>query len=208
MGKVKKRKLFAPSNGPDCVILNWAEHPEEDLKYYAEAFHNMAKKLASQYKDEWPLSSFEACPIVYLYRHSFELYLKATLVYGNELLLWRNKKAIDLNNVIGAKSSHILMNYIPDLVKVFKEAGWKWDWEIDGFRSRKEFTDIVKEFDKYDVKSFTFRYPMDKNRKYTLPKHFSFGMVNFMSLMDHMLKVLHSAICGLEQIVDSERQAR
>jgi hypothetical protein len=55
MATSKTRKLFVPSKGHDCVILNWTGHPEEHLKFYAEAFHNMAKKLASQYEDEWPL---------------------------------------------------------------------------------------------------------------------------------------------------------
>ncbi|MEA1866935.1 MAG: hypothetical protein U9N19_02370 [Thermodesulfobacteriota bacterium] len=96
----KTQKLFVPSKGPDCVILNWTGHPEQNLKFYAEAFHNIAKRLASQYKDEWPLSSFEACPIVYLYRHAFELYLKAVIVYGNELLQYRGYRGTFVPSVL------------------------------------------------------------------------------------------------------------
>jgi hypothetical protein len=81
--------------------------PEEHLKFYAEAFHSTGKKLASQYEDEWPLSSFEAYPIVYLYRHAFELYLKVVLVYGNELLQWRRKAAINLDKVIGNEAKGV-----------------------------------------------------------------------------------------------------
>jgi hypothetical protein len=207
MAKSKTRKLFLPSKGPDRVLLNWTGHPEEHLKFYAEAFHDAGKKLASQYKDEWPPSSFDACVIVYLYRHAFELYLKTVLVYGNELLQWRRKAPINLDKVIGKDSAHVLTSFVPDLERVFQEAGWMWDMGIDGFRSRKEFTDIIAEFDEYDKNSFAFRYPMNKNGTYALPKNFSFGMEKFMSLMDFLLDAIHGAICALEQIVDDERQA-
>jgi hypothetical protein len=203
----KTRKLFIPSSGPDRVVLNWTGSPEEQLEFYAEAFHCAGKKLASQYEDEWPLSSFEACAITYLYRHAFELYLKAVLVYGCDLLLWRGESPIDLDNVIGKNSTHDLTKLIPHLERVFQEAGWAWDMGIDGFRSRKEFTSIIAEFDKYDKNSFAFRYPMDKKQKAALDKNFSFGMVHFMSLMDPLLDALHGATVGLKQIVDDERQA-
>ena len=203
----KARKLFVPSKGPDRVLLNWMGRPEEHLTFYAEAFHSTGKKLASQYEHEWPPSSFEACAVVYLYRHAFELYLKAALVYGNGLLQWRGKAAIDLDKVIGKGSTHILTSLVPDLERVFQEAGWTWDMGIDGFRSRKEFTDIVAEFDKYDKKSFAFRYPMNREQTAALPRNFSFGMANFMSLMDPLLEAVHGAICGLKQIIDDEGQA-
>jgi hypothetical protein len=207
MSRSKTRKLFIPSKGSDRVLLNWVGQPEEHLKFYAEAFHNTGKKLAAQYKDEWPLSSFEACPIVYLYRHAFELYLKAVLVYGNELLQWRGKAPINLEKVIGKESTHFLARLIPELERVFQEAGWMWDMGIDGFRSRKDFTDIIAEFDEYDENSFAFRYPMNKKQTAALPKNFSFGMAHFMSLMDLLLEALYGVICGLEQIVDDERRA-
>lgn len=203
----KTQKLFVPSSGPDRVVLNWTGSPEEQLKFYAEAFHGAGKKLASQYEDEWPLSSFEACVIIYLYRHAFELYLKAVLVNGCDLLLWRGKPPIDLDKVIGEDSRHILTDFVPDLERVFQEAGWGWDMGIDGFRSRKNFTGIIAEFDKHDRRSFAFRYSMDKKRRAALPRHFSFGMVNFVSLMDPLLEALHGATDGLKQIVDDERQA-
>jgi hypothetical protein len=205
MARNKIRELFVPSIGPDRVVLNWTGSPEEQLKFYAEAFHRAGKKLASQYEDEWPLSSFEACAITYLYRHSFELYLKAVLVYGCDLLLTRGKSPIDLQKVIGKTSTHILTQFVPDLERVFQEAGWAWDMCIDGFRSRKEFTSIIAEFDKYDKNSFAFRYPMDKKQRATLPKNFSFGMEHFTSLMDRLIESLHGATDGLKQIVDDER---
>jgi hypothetical protein len=190
------------------VLLNWVGPPEEHLTFYAEAFHKAGGTLASQYRNHWPPSSFEACAIVYLYRHALEFYLKAVLVYGSDLLQWRGRVPIDLDKVIGKSSTHVLSNLIPEIGRVFGEAGWgNWDMGIDPFRSRKAFEDIIAEFDRYDKKSFAFRYPMGRKQTASLPRNFSFGMANFIAVMDPFLEALQGAIEGLKQIVDDEQQA-
>jgi hypothetical protein len=73
---------FISNPGPHNSVLNRHNIPVMDLFLYARSFHTAAKKLAGALEhDSGPLTDFNACPVVFMYRHAVELHLKA-LVLG------------------------------------------------------------------------------------------------------------------------------
>jgi hypothetical protein len=61
---------------PHNTILNLHNVQERDLWLYARSFHSAAKKLAGALQlDAGELSEFDACPVVFVYRHALELHL-------------------------------------------------------------------------------------------------------------------------------------
>jgi hypothetical protein len=53
----------------------------KDLFLYARSFHLAAKKLAASFQpDANALAEFDACPVVFMYRHAIELHLKAIVL--------------------------------------------------------------------------------------------------------------------------------
>jgi hypothetical protein len=66
---------------PHKGVLNWRKVPERDLWLYARSFHKAAKKLAGALElDAGPATYFDACPVVFMYRHAVELHLKAVVL--------------------------------------------------------------------------------------------------------------------------------
>ena len=78
--------------------------------------------------------------------------------------------------------------------------------EVEGLRSREQFREILNELDRVDQRSFSFRYPIDKDGKALLPVHFSFSIATFTSRMDSLLEILDGTVTGVEQAFDNEAE--
>ncbi len=76
----KASVLFLPGQPLDNIVLNWLGEPNEELDVYAHAFHEAARKLFQNFGKLVVPPNVQALPIVFLYRHAFELYLKATIL--------------------------------------------------------------------------------------------------------------------------------
>src|SRR5207248_1310375 len=108
MDSLKKKRLFVDNGKPHgTVVLNWHGTPEGEFTYFAEAFHNLAKEsvLNLRSNDHFglhgiPWEDFRAYPIVFLYRHSLELYMKAVLLVGSPMLQLRGEPGIDRTKLL------------------------------------------------------------------------------------------------------------
>ena len=81
----KRNKLFIDSGGRSDVVLNWYGQAIEKLESYAKAYHSSARLLIEKSSDD-ELRDISACPVVFLYRLSLELYMKAILILGSKIL--------------------------------------------------------------------------------------------------------------------------
>ena len=85
--KVRKEKLWGRFLSRERfhgnVVLNFMLFPKGELAAYGRSYHEAAQHLvkrmaASHYRDP------DACPIVFLYRHAVELYLKSIIPLGKQ----------------------------------------------------------------------------------------------------------------------------
>jgi hypothetical protein len=77
----KTNNLFVETGYGSDVVLNWYGHSIEKLDLYAEAYHAAAKVIVEKASAE-QLRDIGSTTIVFLYRHSLELWLKAILISG------------------------------------------------------------------------------------------------------------------------------
>ena len=166
MKKPKKRLFVDTKQSHGTVVLNWVGTPEREFKFYGEAFHETGKALVGQLKNDprfglhgSPPDSFKALPIVYMYRHATELYLKGIILAGAGVLPLRGKRELDLKAVL---ITHSLLQLLQDVERIFEAFGWDWDFELRGFRSLADFRSVISELQSVDAQSYAFRYPTQK----------------------------------------------
>jgi hypothetical protein len=70
-----------------------------DLWLHARSFHRAAKKLATAFEPHAnPLTEFNVCPVVFMYRHALELHLKAIILGEGGNFLATLSIPLDVNN--------------------------------------------------------------------------------------------------------------
>lgn len=161
--------------------------PADEFGLYAEAFHKAAQQLTEVLSHDPAYDPLDACPIVFLYRHSTELYLKGVLRAGESLLrLSGEKPTFDASNLM----SHPLRPLLGPLEELFAAMGWS--------ESYKEVASFIEPLDKLDSNSFAFRYPVDKKNVGTLPESFVFNVLSFARAADSCLEMLYNALHSID----------
>jgi len=204
-----KKRLFGMTGNHGAVVLNWVGTPEREYKWYGEAFHEAGKALVDQLKQEnnpqfgldgFPPDSFKALPIVYLYRHAMELYLKGIILLGGAILPLRGQTGIDREAVF---DTHVLQRILQDVERIFAAFGWGWDFELNGFRSLADFRSVIGQLDA--VKSDAWRYPTLKDGETaSLKRHFRFNLFEFCETLDPVYSVLDGAAYGAHEELQLE----
>jgi hypothetical protein len=208
----KKRKLFVDDGQPHgTVILNWHGTPEGEFTYFAESFRVLAQESVAKLKENVhfglhgiPLEDFKAYPVIFLYRHALELYMKAVLLVGSDMLCLRGNAAINRERVL---KTHNLDELRQDLERVFDVYGWNWDLGSPHFRSVKDLRLIIGEFHGIDAGSYAFRYPVDTNGSASLEQDFRFNVFRFCSILDELFPTLEGAVIGAHEVYQNTIQA-
>jgi hypothetical protein len=207
----KKRKLFVDDGRPHgTVILNWHGTPEGEFTCFAESFRVLAQESVVKLKENprfglhgIPLEDFKAYPVIYLYRHALELYMKAVLLIGSDMLSLRGKAAINREVVL---KTHNLDELRQELERVFEVYGWKWDLGSPHFRSVKDLRSIIGELHVIDAGSYAFRYPVDTKGAASLEQDFRFNVFRFCSILDELFPTLEGAVIGAHEVYQNTIQ--
>ena len=169
------------------VVLNFTRFPRGEFAAYGRSYHEAANGLVTSmgsrhYRDP------DACPIVFLYRHAVELYLKAIVHWGNMLLRINSRSVVAHKNIFQEHRLGVLLKSVTPILKLRKQLdGWG-DSHFDSFRDVEK---IIGELEQYDPRSYSFRYPVDTSgQKATLPHHLGFNVIAFGEKFDHLLQVL------------------
>lgn len=177
------------------VVLNFTSYPKGDLGSYAHAYQQAANSLVEVFRGKPYYSDAEACPIVFLYRHSIELYLKEIVLWGAGLVHLQTGDALDVDGLFRRHEFELLL---PHVKRVFEVAGWLNSREAaPKYGTFAEIESVIMEFDKIDPQSFAFRYPIDKKGDAPLPEQFHFNVVKLGEEMDQLLRMLYGASTGV-----------
>ena len=195
--KFEGKSLFVPNDDLSDVVLNWYGDAIEKLEPYAKAYHSAAR-LLMQTSSEEELRDIGACPVVFLYRMALELYLKAILISGSNIL--RLDGASKTAEQI-LKLGHNLQGLLDEFRALCDELDWEWDAQ------HKMVAQMVMEFDKFDPGSFCFRYPVTKSGDSALEQGFRFNLKTFCVRMDEVLECLDRIDCGLAGLLDEAQEA-
>ena len=187
--------FFELSRPHGNVVFNFRGRAINDLSAFAAGYHEAGKTLVSKMESAAGYRDYEGYPILFLYRHALELYLKAIVYRGAQLLgLISDEK----RNTEKLLTSHKLTQLLPTIEAIFRVAEWEWDFELIGLRSFDDFADLIKEIEKIDPQSYCFRYPVDTTGEAALPQHIVVNVVTFGKKMDSVLELLSGAVTGLQ----------
>jgi len=190
-------KLFVASGDLSDVVLNWYGDSIDKLDIYAESYRSAAQALVERLTDD-QLRDIGACPVVFLYRVSLELFLKAILISGAKLLQ-QHGEPLEIEGILN--KDHNLSELWNELKRLYQKLGWKWDAEVDVFGR------LVREFQHKDPKASYFRYPVKKDGEAALDRNFSFELRNFCERMETLLEFLDGMECGLAGLLDEKQEA-
>ena len=158
---------------------------------YLEGYRLAADTLVDHVKETGRSQDYLVYPIVFLYRHYFELLLKLIIADGRELL----------DNKRGFPTHHRLIDLWNEAKGLTRRT-----WKTHDPPEMGEVDHVIAEFVKLDPEGESFRYPVKKDGKNTLPQ---IKLINLRQLSDSLKGVsefldgVHSGISGY---LDHERQ--
>lgn len=201
-GKLWKR-YFSKDRFHGNVVLNFMRFPKGELAAYGRAYHEAAQHLvkhmeACHYRDP------DACPIVFLYRHAVELYLKALIHWGNGLLQLNNKPIVPHKNIFTEHLLGVLLTNVKPILKFRKALDNYGDPEFGSFRDVEK---VIKELEEFDPGSYSFRYPITTKGQDALPHHFLFNVITFGEKFDRLLRILDGMATMLYEDFQSQAEA-
>jgi hypothetical protein len=199
-----KRSLFQADRSYGNIVLNFQHAADSEFGVYARAFHTAGKALFEQMFDRASYNDLEGCPIIFLYRHALELYLKAIVLHGNVIMQINGKTLLTNRSLL---QKHTVLPFFPLLKQTFDAVGWTWDVDIEGLQTFEEVEALLRDFETVDIGSYTFRYPIDTKGNPSVPHHFMVHMPTFCKRMNALLESLEAALMGLEVTEDRMLEA-
>lgn len=146
---------FYDEIGGKNFVISFTKDPRNDFGVFAEGYSHAASTLAEGLLSRTGFPDFDAYPVVFLYRHSLELYLKNIIYKAALLMAFKHMGDIDAKlynthdlTVLSEKAAKILQRLFPD------------DASLRQFS--EETVKISSEFSDIDASSFAYRYPVDK----------------------------------------------
>jgi hypothetical protein len=178
------------------VVLNFMGSSKTEFGPYGGAFWRAGRLLAKSLVAKRGYNDLDALPIVSLYKHALELYMKAIVRRGRSVLSIEGKK---LKVRSGALVRHELRRLLKPIREIFTQMGWTWTIDMEGVKSFEDFEALVRDIDRLgDV----WRYPVDKEDKDFVSRHFGFNVLEFAEKMEAALSLLYGASECLEELWD------
>lgn len=203
MKQTNRLTLFRPGKTMHGnVVLNFVGSPKTEFRVYASAYRRAGRSLAVSLAAKGGYRDLDACPIVFLYRHALELYLKAIVRRGQDLVSLAGKK---LPITPGAlERRHDLSPLLKPIRYIFRHLGWTWNTEVEGVRTLEDLKKFLREIDQLDSGSYTFRYPVDTKGKSSVSRHFCFNVLEFAKQVEGALGLLEGTADNLEEEWDQQ----
>ena len=154
--------------------------PRDDFGTFAKGYRIAADIVTEKLMKSKHLSDYEAYPIVFIYRHAFELHLKNIIYQAAKLFAFRRMESIDAK----LYNFHDLYT-LSDLAQKAMLRGFPKDLELKNLMD--DVTLTANEFAQIDPDSYSYRYPINKQGGFsTKPKQ----IVNLESFANHMSELL------------------
>lgn len=172
-------------------VISFTRDPRNDFGVFAEGYFHAASKLAEDLLSRTGFPDFDAYPVVFLYRHSLELYLKNVIYKSALLMAFKRLDDIDAklyNNhdliMLSGKATVILRRLFPH-----DEGLQRFSDTV--LRVSSEFSDI-------DANSFAYRYPIDRQGNPSTRPHQVVNLETLSRTMNDLLEGLDTLDFGLE----------
>ncbi len=192
-------RALGPNDFEHGWSLYFSNEPTGEFGYYGSGFLEAARVLKRSFSRRRGRRQIEIVPVLFLYRHSIELLLKAVVLSGNRLMQQRGGGR-DEQEIFAdfRRSRHRLMPLLDSIKRVFDYAHWEWYWPGSTVESFDDVRGVIKELDALDPDSFNFRYPTDIRGKRAISQDQSIGRQTILAIFDDLAEALDTALFGLD----------
>ncbi len=179
------------SYGGGNFVVSFTANPRRDFGVFARGYSRAASMLAQVLLSKPGFPDYEAYPIVFLYRHSLELYLK-NLIYKSGLLsAFRRMDDIDgilrpihRLDTLADIATKVLRTLFPDMDEVQQLA--------------RQISNISYEFSQLDPDSYSYRYPTNTRGGAAARRHQTMSLRALSTSMDALLQHMEALDFGLD----------
>ncbi len=176
--------FFDSSDSQNNFVVSFRENLQNDFGIWAKGYLHSAQLVAENLLARSHFADYEAYPVVFLYRHAFELYLK-DFYYKSYLFA---KGRFELDNLQSFVHRHKLVPLARYFLKVCQII-------FPGDKPLNELANKVVSYaidiEELDSDSYAFRYPIDKK---------GFLSTNWHQIIN--LKKFHQSMYGLLRDLD------
>jgi len=178
----------APVGAHGNALLNWRPNSAAEIATYAWSYRGAAANLISSYRgNETGTIDERALPILFLYRHAFELYLKALVYRAAVVSIAEEELVLALPRLWREHSLVRLLEMSFPLLR--SRYLFMWDDELE-----EKIARVAKGLDEVDSGSYAFRYPVTSKGQPSLPTHMLTNIFVFSEILENVLDDL-SEIC-------------
>ncbi len=172
------------------IVSSFSANPKYDFGIYAKGYHKAAKLLSDKFLSQNGFGDYEGYPIVFLYRHAFELDLKNIIYWGARLSNFKNQENLD-NKLY---NHHLLV----DLAKLSSDILTRL------FKNDEALGDVIKnilviaeQYSVLDKNSFSYRYPISRDGTYSTDKNQIVNITSLTNCMEDLLDSIEAINFGL-----------
>lgn len=176
-------RFFCPeSHAFGNALINWTGRPVQDLVAYAESYRSAACRLVHAHRElRFNTLDHQALPILFLYRHSFELFLKAIVYYSATLSISDSEIGVALPRLW---REHSLVRLHAMALPVLQEPHHSL---LDAKQLGQNLCELAIAIDAVDNGSYSFRYPVTSSGTSSLPSHFLTNIFSFSEAVESLL---------------------
>jgi hypothetical protein len=180
-------------------VTSFASDPKDDLGIFARGYFQAARTLADHLMSKPGFADYEAYPIVFLYRHSMELFLKGIIYRAAVLSEWEGIE--DIESCL--RNTHRLVPICRECLKALR----KLFHDDEGLMSvLPEIQDIACELETIDQHSFSYRYPIDRNGRASTENHQVVNLGLLSNSMNRALDTLDTIHFGINMEIGTREE--
>ena len=197
--------------GPFCepgrvhgnIIVNWRSHPIRDVVAFATGYKNAALELVASLERAHGYPDHRGYPILFLFRHSLELYLKALTYRAAQLYMLETELDMALPRLWKEHSLPRLLETVRPILAALDPNG------VRGYRRvPEEVAEVIDAIDRLDPASYAFRYPVTSTGEAVLPHHLVVNVLVFGEMVQPVLDWLDGACTCLDEAFQITAEAK
>ncbi len=136
--------------------MDWRNLPDYDYFLYARSFHAAARKFARAiHLDAGPVSEFDLCPVLSMYRRAVELHLKVMILGKGGNFLTRRPDELSVQK---SRSLSWLAQFVTQIITVLK---WECEFQCEGIHNLADFKRLIGDLNGIDPEFEAFRVPVN-----------------------------------------------
>lgn len=193
--------FYNDRNNPYNIVSSFSVTPLYDFGVFSRGYHSSAKILAERLLSANGFGDHEGYPIVFLYRHAFELSMKDIIYRAKKLL--SSKEGLDDGSHY--YNTHNLETLEKELCEYLKKL---FPNDNDLLNLCEEIKTVSKEFHDIDLKSFSYRYPIDNQGEYSNNENQIINIESVYENMNKLLDTMNGVSLAISSEVDSLRNSK